>query len=165
MVKRIKIQVSDKEADPQSDNVVFLDLPKPLPYCSDDDSELENIIESIQGINKLSNEFVLKLGLDNSTAWYVQSVKPVIPKKTKFKFNEFNYFEGCFLAEQYLERAEAEYNSKVARDNNYEIMQQYLSYYKHYLELNRNKKFTAREISEIQKQLLTNAYKDTIKYR
>ncbi len=165
MVKRIKIQVSDKETDPRSDTVVFLDLPKPLPYCSDDDSELKKVINVIQSIDKLSNEFVLKFGLDNDTTWYVQSVKPVMPKKTKFKFNEFNYFDGCFLAEQYLERAEIEYNSKVVRDNNYEIMEQFLSYYKHFYEMNRSKKFSAKEISEIQKQLLTNAYKDTIKNR
>ncbi len=165
MVKKIKIQVSDSETDPRSDTVVFLDLPKPMPYCPDDDSELKKIINNFQNTDKLSRELVLKLGLDEKFVWYVQSVKPVMPKKTKFKFNEFNYFEGCFLAEQYLERAEIEYNSKIVRENNYEIMEQFLSYYKHFLDMNRSKKFTAREISEIQKRLLTNAYKDTIKYR
>ncbi len=165
MVKRVKIQVSNKETDPRSDTFVFLDLPKPMSYCQKNDSELDEVINNITSINKLNKELKIKLGLDQNLAWYIQSVKPVMPKKTKYRFNEFNYFEGCFLAEQYLERAGIRYNLKAVRENNYEIMTQFLTYYNQFLETNRNKKFTASEIAEIQKELLKNAYKDTIKHR
>lgn len=164
MIKRLKIQVSNKEKDPRSDVIVYMDLQKPTPCNQKDDKELENIINSLTSLQKLNKEFKIRLGLDTDLTWYIQSVKPVMPKKTRYKFNEFNYFEGCFLAEHYLERAGVEYNLKVVRENNYEIMEQFISYYKHFMEVNRNKKFTAKEIAEIQKELLKNAYKDTIKH-
>ncbi len=165
MVKRVKIQVSNKETDPRSDTFVYLDLPRPMPYYQPDDNELDEVLNSVASIKKLNKELKVKLGLDQNLAWYIQSVKPVMPKKTKFRFNEFNYFEGCFLAEQYLERANIKYNLKAVRENNYEIMEQFLSYYNQFLETNLNKKFTAKEIAQIQKELLKNAYKDTIKHR
>ncbi len=165
MVKRIKIQVSNKKTDPRSDVFVFLNLPKPMSYYRENDSELDDVINELKNMSQLNKELKIKLGLDQNLTWYIQSVKPVIPRKNKLRFNEFNYFDGCYLAEQYLERAQIEYNPKAVRENNYEVMEQFLSYYKHFLDMNHNKKFTAQEIAEIQKQLLVNAYKDTITYR
>lgn len=165
MVKTLKIQVSNKKNDPRSDTFVYLELPRPFPQEQVGQGELDYILGNLEEISQLPNELIIKLGLDQGVPWFVQSAKPVVPRKKKYRFDEFNYFDGCYIAEQYLERAEVKYNVRVARENNYEIMEQFLSYHRHFHEMNKAKKFSAREISEIQKKLLRSAYKDTIKYR
>ena len=62
-------------------------------------------------------------------------------------------------------KAGASFDDLIAAKGKPDIGERVDKILQNFLETNQNRKFTAEEIAEIQKQLLVNAYKDTIRYR